>query len=182
MSSDPAMPAPDEPLVDDGLVQRIEAVAQRYPDRRSAILPALHLAQERYGWLPPEAFEAVAEGLETTPAFAQSVASFYDMFHLQPMGQHLVQVCTNVACALNGAADVLDEFEAQLGVTAGSRTDDGRFTLQTVECLGACGTAPTVAVNHRFRERFERGQVKPLLAELRATGPGEGWAREEGRV
>ena len=89
------------------LIERIEAVAARYPNAKSAIIPALHLAQEQYGWLPPEAFEAVAEALDTTPAFAQSVASFYDMFHLQPAGKHLIEVCTNVACALNGASEVL---------------------------------------------------------------------------
>lgn len=162
------------------LVERIEAVAARYPNRRSAIIPALHLAQEHYGWLPPEAFEAVAEALETTPAFCQSVASFYDMFHLQPMGKHLIEVCTNVACALNGGGEVLEEFQDQLGVKAGESTEDGVFTLRTVECLGGCGTAPTVAVNHRFREFFEPSRVKPLLTELRATP--EGWKTEEGRV
>jgi NADH-quinone oxidoreductase subunit E len=162
------------------LVERIEEVADRYPNRRSAIIPALHLAQEHYGWLPPEAFEAVAEALETTPAFCQSVASFYDMFHLRPVGKHLIEVCTNVACALNGGGEVLREFQQQLGVAPGETTEDGMYTLRTVECLGGCGTAPTVAVNHRYREFFERSQVKPLLQELRATQ--DGWAKEEGQV
>lgn len=163
-----------------GLVDRIEAVAERYPNRKSAIIPALHLAQEHYGWLPPEAFEAVAEALETTPAFAQSVASFYDMFHLQPMGKHLIEVCTNVACALNGASRVLDEFEEQLGCKPGGTSEDGQFTLRTVECLGGCGTAPTVAVNNRFREFFEPSQVRPLITELKATP--DGWTQAEGEV
>lgn len=162
------------------LIERIEAVAGRYPNQKSAIIPALHLAQEHFGWLPPEAFEAVAEALDTTPAFAQSVASFYDMFHLQPVGKHLIEVCTNVACALNGAGAVLDEFEQQLGVHAGESTADGQYTLRTVECLGGCGTAPTVAVNHRYREFFERSQVKPLLQELKATPAG--WSEAEGQV
>ena len=162
------------------LIQRIEAVAARYPNQKSAIIPALHLAQEQYGWLPPEAFEAVAEALDTTPAFAQSVASFYDMFHLEPVGKHLIEVCTNVACALNGAGGVVAEFEEQLGIHAGESTSDGSYTLRTVECLGGCGTAPTVAVNHRYREFFERSQVKPLLAELKATP--EGWTQAEGQV
>jgi NADH-quinone oxidoreductase E subunit len=162
------------------LVERIEEVAARYPNRRSAIIPALHLAQEHYGWLPPEAFEDVAEALETTPAFCQSVASFYDMFHLQPMGEHLIQVCTNVACALNGAGEVLEEFESQLGCKAGGRSDDGKFTLQEVECLGGCGTAPTVAVNHRYKEHFEPAQVKPLITELRASD--DSWRQAEGNV
>ena len=162
------------------LVERIEEVAARYPNRRSAIIPALHLAQEHFGWLPPEAFEAVAEALETTPAFCQSVASFYDMFHLRPVGKHLIEVCTNVACALNGGGDVLKEFQQQLGIAPGETTEDGMYTLRTVECLGGCGTAPTVAVNHRYREFFERSQVKPLLTELKATP--DGWAKEEGQV
>lgn len=162
------------------LVERIEQVAARYPNSRSAIIPALHLAQEHFGWLPPEAFEAVAEALETTPAFAQSVASFYDMFHLEPVGKHLIEVCTNVACALNGAGGVVEEFEQQLGIHSGESTQDGQYTLRTVECLGGCGTAPTVAVNHRYREFFERSQVKPLLAELKATPAG--WTEAEGQV
>lgn len=162
------------------LVERIEAVASRYPNQKSAIIPALHLAQEHFGWLPPAAFEAVAEALDTTPAFAQSVASFYDMFHLQPVGKHLIEVCTNVACALNGAGGVLEEFEQQLGLNAGASTPDGQYTLRTVECLGGCGTAPTVAVNHRYREFFERSQVKPLLTELKATPAG--WTEAEGQV
>ncbi|MCZ4496556.1 MAG: nuoE [Thermoleophilia bacterium] len=162
------------------LVERIEAVAARYPSSKSAIIPALHLAQEAYGWLPAEAFEAVAEALDTTPAFAQSVATFYDMFHLQPVGKHLIEVCTNVACALNGAGGVLDEFEQQLNIHNGESTPDGQYTLRSVECLGGCGTAPTVAVNNRFREFFERSQVKPLLAELKATPTG--WTEGEGQV
>lgn len=162
------------------LVERIEQVAERYPNRKSAIIPALHLAQEHYGWLPPQAFEVVAEALETTPAFAQSVASFYDMFHLEPMGKHLIEVCTNVACALCGAGEVVEELKEQLGVEVGGTTEDGAFTLRTVECLGACGTAPTVAVNHRFRENFEPSQVKPLITELKATAAG--WTAAEGDV
>ena len=162
------------------LVERIEATAARYPNAKSAIIPALHLAQEHFGWLPPEAFEAVADALDTTPAFAQSVASFYDMFHLQPVGKHLIEVCTNVACALTGASGVLEEFEQQLGVHAGGSTADGQYTLRSVECLGGCGTAPTVAVNNRYREFFERSQVKPLLQELKATPAG--WTEGEGQV
>ena len=162
------------------LIERIEAVVERYPSKKSAIIPALHLAQEQYGWLPPEAFEDVAEALETTPAFCQSVASFYDMFYLQPIGKHLIEVCTNVACALNGAGEVLEEFASQLGCAPGGTTEDGAFTLRTVECLGGCGTAPTVAVNHRFKEFFETSQVRPLITELKATAAG--WSKEEGQV
>ena len=162
------------------LIERIEAVAAKYPNAKSAIIPALHLAQEHFGWLPPEAFEAVAEALDTTPAFAQSVASFYDMFHLQPVGKHLIEVCTNLSCALVGAQAVVDRFEQELGIAPGETSADGEVTFRVVECLGACGTAPTVAVNNRFREFFERSQVKPLLQELKATPVG--WTEGEGQV
>lgn len=171
-----SLPAADR----EALLDRIQEVVERYPNKKSAIIPALHLAQEQYGWLPEEAFEVVAEALETTPAFAQSVASFYDMFHLTPTGKHLIEVCTNVACGLCGAGDVLKEFQSQLGIHPGETTGDGQFTLRTVECLGGCGTAPTVAVNHRFREFFETSQVKPLITELKATHTG--WTKEEGQV
>ncbi len=162
------------------LVAELEQVAARYPHRKSAIIPALRLAQGHYGWLSPEAFEDVAHALECTPAFAQSVASFYDMFHLTPAGRHLVEVCTNVSCALKGAGELLDELEDQLGIHAGETTDDGAITLRTVECLGACANAPCVSVNHRYREDFAIAQVRPLITELRASTAG--WTDQEREV
>src|SRR3712207_5210610 len=122
-------------LYDD--VQEIRA--QYPPGSASATLPALRLAQERYGWLSPDALREVADALDTTPAYCQAVASFYDMFHLQPVGRHLVEVCTNVSCALVGAQDVLEAFERELGVRPGETTEDGGVTLRTVECAGGCG-------------------------------------------
>lgn len=162
------------------LRDRIREVAERYPHSKSAIIPALHLAQEHYGWLPEEAFDVVGEALEVTPAFAQSIASFYDMFQLTPAGKHMIEVCTNVSCALLGAGKVLNEFQSQLDIKPGQTTEDGQFTLRTVECLGSCGTAPCVSVNHRFRERFAASQVRPLLTELKASP--EGWTDAEGQV
>ncbi|MGH3024572.1 MAG: NAD(P)H-dependent oxidoreductase subunit E, partial [Gaiellaceae bacterium] len=111
------------------LYAEIRKVAAQYPERRSAILPALRLAQaEHDGWLPPEAFHEVAEALEVTPAYCHAVASFYDMFHLEPVGRHMVEVCTNVSCALVGAQQVLEAFERELGVSAGETTADGEVT------------------------------------------------------
>ena len=115
-------------------------------------MPALRLAQEHYGWLPPEAFREVAEALELTPAYCQAVASFYDMFHLEPVGRHMVEVCTNVSCALVGAQQVLEAFERELGIEAGETTPDGEVTLRTVECAGGCGWGTVVSVDHRYRE------------------------------
>ena len=115
-----------------------------YPEPRSATLPALRLAQEKHGWLSPEALREVAEGLGETPAYCMAVASFYDMFHLEPVGRHLVEVCTNVSCALVGAQQVLEAFEQELGVRAGETTEDGNVTLRTIECAGGCGWGTVV--------------------------------------
>jgi NADH-quinone oxidoreductase subunit E len=141
---------------------------EEYPDRRSAVLPALRAAQERHGWLPPEAFREVADELDLTPAYCKAVASFYDMFHLRPVGDHLVEVCTNVSCALVGAQQVLEAFERELGVHPGGTTDDGKVTLRTVECAGGCGWGTVVAVDHRYRERVTAGDVPGIVEDLRA--------------
>jgi NADH-quinone oxidoreductase subunit E len=151
-----------------GLYEEIQTVAAQYPARRSAVIPALRLAQEHYGWLPPEAFREVADALELTPAYCRSVASFYDMFRLEPTGRCVIEICTNVSCALVGAQAVLEAFEAELGISAGDTTDDGEFTLRTVECAGGCGWGTVVAVDSRYRERVRAGDVPAIVSELRS--------------
>jgi NADH-quinone oxidoreductase subunit E len=148
------------------LYDEIQEIAAQYPVRRSAVMPALRLTQERHGWLPPEAFREVAEALDLTPAYCRAVASFYDMFHLEPVGRHLVEVCTNVSCALVGAQQVLEAFEQELGVAAGGTTPDGAVTLRTVECAGGCGWGTVVAVDHRYRERIRAEDVPAIVREL----------------
>jgi len=151
-----------------GLYDAIRSVAARYPESRSAILPALRLAQQEHGgWLPPEAFRDVAEALELTPAYCRAVASFYDMFHLEPVGRHMVEVCTNVSCALVGAQQVLEAFEGELGVAAGETTPDGEVTLRTVECAGGCGWGTVVVVDHRYHEPVRPEDVAEIVRELR---------------
>jgi NADH-quinone oxidoreductase E subunit len=136
--------------------------------RRSAIMPALHLAQEHYGgWLPPEAFREVADALDLTPAYCQAVASFYDMYHLQPTGRHEIAVCTNVSCALVGAQEVVEAFERELGIQPGETTEDGAFTLRTFECLGGCGWAPVVTIDWRYREPVTADDVPGIVEDLR---------------
>ncbi len=149
------------------LYDAIRAEAAQYPDERSAVLPALRLAQERYGWLPPAAFREVADALDVTPAYCQSVASFYDMFHLAPVGRRLVEVCTNICCGLEGAQGVLEALESELGVRVGETTDDGEFTLRAVECLGGCGSPTIVAIDNRYREGVRADDVPALVTELR---------------
>ena len=143
----------------------VRAIAERYPDPRSATLPALRLAQERHGgWLPTEAFREVADALDVTPAFCRAVATFYDMYHLEPVGQHTIEVCTNLPCALAGAQKVVDAFESELGVAPGETTGDGEITFKTVECLGGCGYATVVAVDHRYRQ-FVKPEDVPAIVE-----------------
>jgi NADH:ubiquinone oxidoreductase subunit E len=146
----------------------IQKLRKRYPDPTSAVLPALRLAQEQHGgWLPPEALREVAEALEVTPAYCVSIASFYDQFYLEPIGRTRVEVCTNVSCALSGAQQVLEAFERELGVTAGSTSEDGAYTLGTIECLGGCGWATVVAIDNRHRLRVTEGDVPGIVEELR---------------
>ncbi len=150
------------------LATEVQALMAQYPNPRSAVMPALRLAQEQHGgWLPEEAFREVAEALGVTPAYCLSVASFYDMFHLEPVGAHVIEVCTNVSCALSGAQAVVDAFSAELGLEAGETSADGAFTLRTVECLGGCGWATIVAVDNRHRLGVSAGDVAGLVAELR---------------
>ena len=146
----------------------VRQIASRFPDARSATIPALRLAQERHGWLPPEAFREVADALGLTPAYCHAVASFYDMFHLAPVGRHLVEVCTNLSCALNGAQRVVDAFESELGVRAGETTPDGEITFRTVECLGGCGYATVVAVDNRYRHDVRPSHVAEIAEGLRS--------------
>lgn len=149
---------------------QVQELRSRYPDDRSAVMGALHIAQRNHGgWLPPEALEEVASAMELTPAFVQSVASFYDMYHLAPVGRHAVEVCTNLSCALVGAQDVVDAFEAELGVPPGETTEDGAITFRLIECAGGCGYAPVVVVDQRYREPTRPDQVPAIVQELRGN-------------
>ena len=150
------------------LDEEIQEIRGRYPDPLSAVMPALQLAQaEHGGWLPPEAFREVADALGLTPAYCLSIASFYDMFRLAPVGETLVEVCTNISCGLAGAQQVVEGLERELGIRAGETSEDGRFTLRAVECIGGCGWATVVAVNNRHRLHVKPEDVQALVAELR---------------
>ncbi|MGZ4358348.1 MAG: NADH-quinone oxidoreductase subunit NuoE family protein [Gaiellaceae bacterium] len=148
------------------LADEIREAVARYPERHSAVLAALRLAQERHGWLSREAFEQVADALGVTPAYCLSIASFYDQFHLEPVGRRLVEVCTNVSCALAGAQQVLEAFESELGVEAGRTREDGACTLRAVECLGGCGWATVVAVDNQHRLHVKPEDVPGIVEEM----------------
>jgi NADH-quinone oxidoreductase subunit E len=151
-------------------VQRLRA---QYPSGRSAVMGALRLAQERHGgWLPPEALREVADAMELAPAHVQAVATFYDMYNLEPVGRHIVEVCTNLSCALVGARQVVDAFEEQLGIPPGETSDDGEVTFRLIECAGGCGYAPVVVVDNRYREPVKPEDVEGIVVELRGRRPG----------
>jgi NADH:ubiquinone oxidoreductase subunit E len=148
------------------LYDEIQEIRARYPESLSAVMPALQLAQERSGgWLPEQAFRDVADALDLTPAYCLSIASFYDMFRLEPVGETVIEVCTNISCGLNGAQQVVEAFESELGLRAGETTD--AFTLRTVECLGGCGWATIVAIDNRHRLNVKADDVPRIAAELR---------------
>jgi NADH-quinone oxidoreductase subunit E len=151
------------------LYEAIQEVRARYPEgSQSATLPALRLAQERHGWLSPEALREAADALDLTPAYCHAVASFYDMYHLEPIGKHLVEVCTNLSCALVGAQRVVEAFEEELGIHAGETTPDGEVTFRAVECLGGCGYATVVTVDRRYRHDVKPEHVPAIVKEIGA--------------
>jgi NADH-quinone oxidoreductase E subunit len=150
------------------LYDEIQEVRARYPEgTQSAVLPALRLAQERHGWLSPDTLREVADALDETPAYVKSIASFYDQFHLEPVGEHVVEVCTNVSCAVVGAQGVVDAFESALGCHAGETSPDGSVTLRTIECLGGCGWGTIVSVDGHYRLRVKAEDVPGIVEELR---------------
>jgi len=156
------------------MVARARQLIALYPERRSALIPLCHLAQEQDGWLTPEAMVDIAGLVGVTPGEVLGTASFYDMLHTEPMGRYVVAVCTNIACLLGGGAELLEHAEDSLGIGAGGTTRDGTVTLEEAECLADCDRAPCVQVNHRYvgaqtPESFDR-----LIADLRSgTRDGE---------
>jgi NADH-quinone oxidoreductase E subunit len=149
-------------------LQRARQLIGLYPQPRSALIPILHIAQEQDGWLTPDGMAHVAELLEIDPAEVYGTASFYDMLFTHPVGRHLVSVCTNLACLLNGAEELLEHAEARLGVAAGGTTPDGEFTLEEVECIAFCGAAPCLAVNWRFFGNIANDDFDRLVDDLAA--------------
>ena len=150
--------------------QRCERIIALYPQKRSALIPLCHIAQEQDGYLSEPAMIEIAAMVGVTPAEVQGTATFYDMLHTEPVGTYVVGVCTNIACLLAGGDDLLAHAESSLGVRAGGTTDDGVFTLEETECLADCDVAPCVQVNHRFVRTTTPDALDGLLAELREGG------------
>jgi NADH-quinone oxidoreductase subunit E len=143
-------------------------IVDRYPVARSAMIPLLHLAQEQDGYVSEEAMAHIAELLDVTPAEVLGTCSFYEMFKREPVGEYVVNVCTNISCMLCGGEELLEHLEERLGIRAGSTTPDGKFTLEDVECVAACTEAPCLQINYRYFHRISHDQVDELLDDLRA--------------
>jgi NADH-quinone oxidoreductase subunit E len=148
--------------------RRAEELVALYPEPRSALIPLCHLAQEQDGWLRPEAMSEIAALCGVTAAEVRGTASFYDMLHTEPVGTYVVAVCTNIACLLGGALELLEHAESTLGVRAGGTTPDGTFTLHEAECLADCDRVPCVQVNHRYVGAQTPQSFDSLVEDLRA--------------
>lgn len=138
-----------------------------YPDKRGALLPVLHMAQETFGWISLEAEEYVAGLFEMSPAQVHEVVTFYTLYFQQPKGRHVVAVCHNLSCYLAGSRDILAHVKQRLGIDVGETTDDGRVTLQSVECLCACEAAPMMQVDDRYELSLTPEKVDRILEGLR---------------
>ncbi|MEZ2131219.1 MULTISPECIES: NADH-quinone oxidoreductase subunit NuoE [unclassified Sinorhizobium] len=149
--------------------EKIEKAATRYPDQRSAIMPALLIAQQEHGHLPGPVLEEVADILGVERIWVYELATFYTLFHTEPVGMFHLQLCDNLSCMLRRSEELLKHMETVLGIGKGETTPDGLFTLSTVECLGACEMAPVMQVGDDYHGNLDIERIDALLASLRAT-------------
>jgi NADH-quinone oxidoreductase subunit E len=149
--------------------RELAGIVERYPPEKkaAAMLPALRLGQEIFGWVSPAVQRLAADRLGTSPARAEEVATFYVMLETEPSGRHVVEVCTNISCCLTGAERILERLKRKLAVEPGGTTADGRVTLRQVECLGSCGTAPAMLVDEKQHERLTAEEAERLVGELK---------------
>jgi len=139
---------------------------QRYPERRSALIPTLHLVQEKIGYLSPDAIREVAALFQLSANEVYEVASFYTMFYKKPVGRYVLQVCTNISCLLCNCESLMTHLSQRLGIKPGETTSDGKFTLIEVECLASCGTAPVVQINDTYHEDLTIAKLDRILDSL----------------
>lgn len=155
-----------------------DALIAKYPRAKQAVMPLLHLVQERDGWISLQAESWIAGKLSLTPAYVHGISTFYTMYRTAPCGKHMLQVCTTVSCMLRGCDRLLDHIKESLGIEIGETTEDGLFTLINVECLGSCGTAPVIQVDDDYYEDMDIPRADALIDALRrgqrptpGTGP-----------
>jgi len=153
-------------MISEQAKQRMRDLAARYPVARSAVMPALHIAQQEEGYITQEGLQAVAETIGLTVDDVESVATFYTMYHQKAPGKKVIRVCTSIACYLRNSDALVEHFEQRLGIKRGETTSDGSYTLQTFECLASCGTAPALQVNDEFVENVTFEKADALLNQL----------------
>ncbi|HSL71675.1 MAG TPA: NAD(P)H-dependent oxidoreductase subunit E [Longimicrobiales bacterium] len=161
---------PGAPLFEGPYRERLTRILARYPTKQGALLPVLNLAHEIHGYVSPADMDAVARELDLSPAYVRGVATFYTMYNRRPVGRYFIQVCTNVACNLCGADEVLEAFCEHAGVEPGQLSADGLFTVMEAECLGACGFPTAVQVNSQYFENVSAEDVPSIVESLRARG------------
>ncbi len=148
-------------------LREIDGIRTKYPERRSALLPSLYIAQREFGWLSDEAMRNVANVLNLPEAEVRGTASFYAMFRHKPAGRHVIQMCTNVSCMLLGAERLVDFISRKYGVQPNDTSQDGRFSLVIMECIGACGTAPAMLVNTNFFDGITEKRIEEILEKYK---------------
>ncbi|MBC7771105.1 MAG: NADH-quinone oxidoreductase subunit NuoE [Pyrinomonadaceae bacterium] len=147
-----------------------ERVLPRYAVKQGALLPALHMIQHEYGWIPPQAMEEIAAFMGLKPAEVLDTASFYEEYWMKPKGEHLVAVCRSIACEFCGQKELSQACKDKLGIEVGETTEDGKFTLIEVECLGSCGTAPAMLVDENLHESVDPSSVTDILDKAARQG------------
>ena len=153
-------------------LKEADRIIARYPEgkQKSALIPLLHLAQDEFGgWLSPEAMDYVAKMLKLESIEVYEVATFYSMFNLKPVGRYVFEVCQTGPCMINGSDQIIDYIKSKLNIGVGQTTQDGLFTLKTVECLGACGYAPMMQLGKHYREHLTKEKVDAIVEECRNT-------------
>ncbi|QQS37397.1 MAG: NADH-quinone oxidoreductase subunit NuoE [Ignavibacteriales bacterium] len=148
-------------------IQKINSVLVKYPTKKAAVMPVLYIAQEQNGWISLEVMKEVASILEITEEEVLGVVTFYTMYHQKPMGKYHIQVCTNVSCMLRGAYPIYDKVREKFGINNGDVTADQKFSLEEVECMGSCGTAPMIAVNEDFYENLTLEKAEEILESFK---------------
>lgn len=155
-------------MIAEKYADEIQGILKRFPDKQSAVLPLMHIAQHEYGRMTPDAMREVATILDLDPTHVLSLSGFYSLYYEEEVGTYVLEICNDLACALRGADEFVDMATAKLGIQPEQTTDDGLFTIKTVMCLGACDRAPMLQCNLKFEEHLDEAKFDELIARLRA--------------